>query len=341
MVVRRSTGKIQVARALWYVGEGRVELRPTPINLAVPGALGLRMLFSGISRGTERLIFEGRVGKSEYERMRAPFQDGDFPFPVKYGYCATAVIENGPPEIVGRTVFCLHPHQDYFVVPSTAVSFLPEGLPPRRATLAANMETALNAMWDSGSTLGDNIVIVGAGIVGLLVAYLAARIPGTHVTVIDTNPARAHLVETLGATFRLPDSPPPDASFQGADVVFHTSATSAGLNTAIAAAGPEAPIVEMSWYGDQAVEANLGGAFHSGRLRLIASQVGQIPPHRQKRWSHARRLAKALDLLQDPILDALVADEISFDDTPKRLPELFSHDAKDLAPVIRYPQPNS
>ncbi|MGH1419861.1 MAG: zinc-dependent alcohol dehydrogenase [Hyphomicrobiaceae bacterium] len=333
MVTRRSAGNFHIARAVWYTQKGTVELRPDRVGQPAPGHVRITMLYSGISRGTERLVFEGGIGVSEYERMRAPFQSGQFSFPVKYGYCATGVIESGADEIVGRTAFCLHPHQDVFVVPATAITLLPEGLPARRATLAANMETALNAIWDSRSTLGDRIVIVGGGIVGLLVAYLAAHIPGTDVTVVDIDSSRKAIVEKLSAKFATPDD---INQISPADVVFHTSATANGLQTAISLAGAEATIVEMSWYGDCDTPVNLGGAFHSQRLRLIASQVGQIPAHRQRRWNSQKRIAKALDLLQDPVFDSLVADEIAFDDVATALPEVLSRDAKGLAPVIRY-----
>ena len=160
----------EAAQALWYVTRGRAELRPAPLPPVAPDYARVRTLWSGLSRGTERLVFEGRVSGSESERMRAPLQEGDFPFPVKYGYCAVGVVEEGPRSLRGRTVFALHPHQDRFVAPVSMLVPVPEAVPPRRAVLAANMETALNALWDSGAGPGDRIVVVGAGVVGLLVA---------------------------------------------------------------------------------------------------------------------------------------------------------------------------
>lgn len=331
MAAHRSTGTIQVARAIWYVGNGRVELKPVTIEPPQTGFVGLRMLYSGISRGTERLVFNGAVGESEYERMRAPFQEGSFSFPIKYGYCATAIVENGPHEIVGRTVFCLHPHQDYFVIPADAISLVPANIPARRATLAANMETALNAIWDSGSTIGDKVVIVGAGVVGLLIAYLLAKTPGTDITIVDVNTDRRAIAKRFGATFATPDEAP-----KGRDVVFHTSATDAGLATAMNTVGREGTVVELSWYGDKQTSLALGGAFHSQRLRLIASQVGHVSPHRRARWSHRDRLAKAIELLADPILDDLVNSDIAFQAAATELPKIFADDVKSLAPVIKY-----
>ncbi len=328
---RRSLGKMQVARALWYVRPSVVELRTSPLGPPGPGEARVRTLFSGISRGTERLVSQGAVPRSEWQRMRAPLQQGDFPFPVKYGYCATGTVEDGPPELLGRTVFCLHPHQDMFVAPVDMLVPVPDGISPRRATLAANMETALNALWDAAAGPGDRIVVIGAGIVGLLVAHLAARLPGAEVTIVDTNPARRTIAEALGAAFALSSSAPQDA-----DLVFHASASGEGIATAIATAGPEATIVELSWYGDKVVVVPLGGAFHSRRLKLVSSQVGQVSATRRPRWSYRRRLEKALALLSDTCLDVLTVAEIPFDEAPKLLPGALAGDAAELAPVLRY-----
>jgi threonine dehydrogenase-like Zn-dependent dehydrogenase len=328
---RRSAGRLRMARAVWYVRKGAVELRAAPVPPPGSHEALVRTLFSGISRGTERLVLNGGVSANERERMRAPLQEGAFPFPVKYGYCATGIVEDGPKELTGRPVFCLHPHQEYFVAPVSMLVPLPDGVPPRRATLAANMETALNAVWDAGAGPADRIVVVGAGVVGLLIGYLAARLPGSEVTLVDVVAGRVDLARQLGVRFAAPEAAPKDA-----DIVFHTSATAAGLDTAIAAAGMEAMVAEVSWYGDTSVSVNLGGAFHSRRLKLVSSQVGQVPPSRRPRWDYRRRLEAALGLLQDPALDALVNEEISFEDAPKALPAALAPSARGLAPVIRY-----
>jgi threonine dehydrogenase-like Zn-dependent dehydrogenase len=333
MMAHRATGKTRMARALWYVKKGSVELRAAPLPAPAPGQARVRSLFSGISRGTERLVLAGAIGPSEWERMRAPMQEGTFPFPVKYGYAATGIVEAGPANLIGREVFALHPHQDYFNAPLEALAAIPEGVPARRATLAANMETALNALWDGGAGPGDRIVIVGAGIVGLLLASLAARLPGAIVTAVDAQDQRRGLAEGLGVGFAKPEHAPSDA-----DVVFHASATGAGLNTAIRCAGLEAPVVELSWYGDRPADVELGGAFHSRRLKILSSQVGQISPSRRPRWSFRRRLEAALGLLAVPALDQLVAEELAFETAPRNLPKALASNAAGLAPVIRYPE---
>lgn len=318
-------------RALWYVAKGETAIRTGALLAPKRDEVLVRTLYSALSRGTERLVFNGLVGESEWMCMACPAQVGSFPFPVKYGYCAVGIVENGPHDLIGRPVFALHPHQDRFIAPVSLIAPVPGIVSPRRAILAASMETALNALWDAGAGPADRIVVVGGGVVGLCVTYLAARLPGAKVTLVDTNEARRPVAEAFGARFSLPDEAPGDA-----DIVFHVSASASGLATAIASAGLEAAIVEMSWYGDRAVSTPLGGVFHSRRLKLMSSQVGQVSLSRRSRWPHARRLAAALDLLADDKLDALITHEVDFDDLPAELPRFLAPDAEGLAVLIRY-----
>jgi threonine dehydrogenase-like Zn-dependent dehydrogenase len=264
--------------------------------------------------------------------MRAPFMAGEFPFPVKYGYATVGQIEDGPEALLGRPVFTLHPHQDLFNVPASAAIPLPEDLPPRRAVLAANMETALNAVWDAAPGPADRIAVVGAGVVGSLVAYLCGRLPGAEVTLIDINPARTELARALGVGFARPEAANGDC-----DLVVHASGHPSGLDTALALAGDEATVLELSWYGDAPVTASLGGAFHSRRLRLVSSQVGRIAPSHRPRWTHARRLAAALALLADARLDALLEPAVAFHDLARRLPDLLAARKGILCQPITYP----
>jgi len=319
-------------RALWYVAPGRAEIRAEPAVAPAPGQARVRAVASALSRGTERLIFSGRVPESEYERMRAPFMSGAFPFPVKYGYAMVARVEEGPPALQGRLCFALYPHQTAFNLPVENILPLPDGLPPQRAVLAANMETALNAVWDGAPGPADRIAVVGAGVLGLLVARLCARMPGAQVTVVDINPARAAIVQAFGAGFAAPDAAPGDH-----DLVVHTSASAAGLATALRLAGDEATVLELSWYGADAVKIPLGDVFHSRRLKLVSSQVGKIAPSHRPRWDYRRRLSAALGLLNDPVLDALIAPPVAFADLPARLPDILTPESGVLCQLIRYP----
>lgn len=317
------------SKALWYVARHSAELRDEEVAAPHTGELRVRAQFGALSRGTERLVFDGRVPDSEFERMRAPFMAGTFPYPVKYGYSVVGTVADGADS--GRNVFVLHPHQSEFVVPAIAAVAVPEQVPALRAVLAANMETALNAVWDGAPGPADRIAIVGGGVVGLLVARLCARMPGAIVTVVDISPRRAEFARALGAGFATPADAPTDC-----DVVFHASASGGGLATALRIAGEEATVVELSWYGNGDVAVPLGRAFHSRRLRLLSSQVGKVAASHRPRWTYQQRMLAALALLDDPALDVLLAPPVAFTDLPARLPTLLAADGDARCPVIRY-----
>ncbi|KQT85148.1 zinc-binding alcohol dehydrogenase [Aurantimonas sp. Leaf443] len=307
--------------AFWIEAPGRGALRAAPLGPLEAGQVRVRALFGAISRGTEATVFAGAVPASEHERMRAPFQEGAFPAPVKYGYATVGRVVASQADLApeaqagaaeGDLVLVLHPHQTRFDVPQGAAMVLPQGVPPERAVLGPNMETALNLVWDAGLQPGDRVVVVGGGLIGLLVAFLAAAIPGTEVTVIDREAAREAVAIGLGARFAAPGQAP-----SGCDVAIHASGTDEGLGLAIEACGFEGRIVEASWFGTRPATLLLGGAFHSQRLSIIASQVGTVPAARRARWSRERRLHLALSLLKDARLDALISGETPFEALPE------------------------
>ena len=310
---------------------GRGEIRSEPLRPPGEGDVLVKALYSGISRGTEALVFAGRVPPSEWDRMRAPFQDGRFPAPVKYGYSMVGVVEQGPAALAGRVVFVLHPHQTHFVVPAGAVHVLSDQTDPARAVLAANLETALNGVWDGGPHLGDRIAVVGAGTVGCLAAWLVSRMPGCEVELIDINPRRGEVARALGADF----AAPADAG-RNVDLVIHASGAPEGLELALELAGIEAKIVELSWYGDRSVALPLGGAFHARRLTIASSQVGRIAPSQRARWDEHRRMQFVLSLLRDPQLDVLISGQSEFDDLPEVMATLADHPGDTLCHRIRY-----
>ena len=328
------------SRQYWIRTPGEGEIREVGIPGHLPGHLRIRARWSGISRGTESLVFRGEVPPSLHAVMRAPFQEGEFPAPVKYGYASVGQVEEALPGTAsasslgpGDWVFCLHPHQDVYWAPPASVTRIPSGVPPARAVLAANMETALNATWDGGAGPGDRIVVVGAGVVGLLVAWLCARIPGTRVTAVDLNPAREAQARALGVDF----APPGTLPGASADLVFHASGAPEGAVQALELAGEEATVVELSWYGTRSVPLPLGEGFHPRRLTLRSSQVGALPPARRPRWDFARRLGVALDLLAAPELDALITDESPFDELPRVMARLARDGGDTLCHRITYP----
>jgi threonine dehydrogenase-like Zn-dependent dehydrogenase len=315
---------VQDAQAFWLRAPGHGEIRPVALPEPGPGDVVVRTLRSGVSRGTETLAFRGGTPP------RAPFQEGDFPGPVKYGYLNVGAVEEGPPELRGRTVFCLFPHQTAYVVPAGAVTPVPDDVPPARAVLAGTVETAVNALWDAGPRIGDRVAVVGAGMVGCCVARLLARFPALEVTLVDVDPSRAEVAAALGARFAVPTG-----AAGGRDLVFHTSATSAGLQRSLELLAPEGTVIDLSWYGDDEVRLELGGAFHEGRLRIRASQVGTISPARARR-TNADRLALALDLLRDPAFDVLVTGSSRFDELPNVMERLAAGSLPALCHTITY-----
>lgn len=322
----------RTARAFWVVAPGHGEIRAEQLTTPGEDELLIRATHGGISRGTECLVYRGEVPPRMAERMRCPFQEGSFPGPVKYGYSTVGTVVDGPDGWAGKAVFCLAPHQDFFVVPSVAARILPKGVPPERAVLAANMETALNAIWDARLGRGDQVCVIGGGVVGLLTAYLARRISRAGVDLMDINPSRAPVAETLGVRFI--DRPADDAGYP---VVIHASGSPEGLRSALRMAAFEGRIIELSWYGDQAVTLPLGEDFHDRRLTIQASQVGSIAPTRRRKWSHARRLDKALSLLRDPRLDVLISEESAFEDLPRAMAGLANPASGTLCHRIVYP----
>ena len=318
------------ARAFWVMAPGRGEIRGESLRRPVEGEVVIKALYSGISRGTEALVFDGRVPPSEWERMRAPFQQGSFPAPVKYGYSMVGRVEHGPDSLAGRTVFVLHPHQTRFIVPAGDVHVLSD-TDPARAVLAANLETAVNGVWDARPHVGDRIAVIGAGTVGCLVAWLVSRVAGCEVELIDINPGRAAVARALDVQFAEPSAASPDS-----DLVIHASGTPEGLELALQLAGVEARIVELSWFGDRAVPLSLGRAFHARRLTILSSQVGRIAPSQRPRWDGRRRMQLVFSLLRDPTLDVLISGESAFEELPELMATLARAPGDTLCHRIRY-----
>jgi threonine dehydrogenase-like Zn-dependent dehydrogenase len=319
------------ARAFWLRAPGQGEIRTVPLPEPGPDDVRVRTVHSGVSRGTETLVFRGEVPPGQRQAMRAPFQTGDFPAPVEYGYLNVGVVEHGPADLLGRTVFCLYPHQTAYVVPADAVVPVPADVPARRAVLAGTVETAVNALWDAAPLVGDRVTVVGAGMVGCCVARLLARFPGVDVELVDVDAGRAAVAAALGVRY----AAPADAA-AGRDLVVHTSATGAGLQRSLDLLHSEGTVVELSWYGDREVGLSLGGAFHSGRLAVRASQVGVVAPARRSSRTTADRRALALELLRDPAFDVLLTGSSRFAELPDVLARLSDGRLPALCHTIAY-----
>lgn len=321
----------RAARAFWLRSPGHGEIRDVSLPKPAEDEVLVRTLCSGVSRGTETLVFRGGVPRSQATAMRAPFQDGEFPGPVKYGYLNVGLVEEGPQHLLGRTVFCLYPHQTRYVVPASAVTPVPDTVPATRAVLAGTLETAVNALWDAAPLIGDRIAVVGAGMVGSCVAAVLARYPAVRVQLVDADPMRAGIADALGVDFALPEDAAGDC-----DLVVHASATEDGLARSLELLATEGTVLELSWYGDRRISLPLGEAFHSRRLVVRSSQVGMVSPSRRSSRTFADRLALALDLLADPAFDALITGECAFDELPEVLPRLTSGEIPALCHRVLY-----
>jgi threonine dehydrogenase-like Zn-dependent dehydrogenase len=324
-------GESSEATAYWTVAPGEGELRTEPLHPPGSDQVLVRTLHSGISRGTELLVHGGRVPASIAERMRAPFQQGDLPGPVKYGYLSVGVVEDGSRELVGTTVFCLYPHQDRYVVPLSAVTEVPDGVPARRAVLTGAVETTVNALWDAGPRIGDRVAVVGAGMIGCAAAALLQRFPLARLQLVDVDPVRGEVADRLGV--RLVD---PAEAAEECDLVLHASGTSAGLTRSLELLGDEGEVIELSWYGVGDVSVPLGAAFHPRRLTVRSSQVGEISAARRARRTHADRLQLALDLLRDERFDALISGSSPFPQLPETMRRIASGELTGLCHVVDY-----
>lgn len=320
------------ARAFWTVRAGSGELRTEALPVPGPGEALVRTLHSGISRGTELLVYNGQVPAAVHAQMRAPYQDGQWPGPVKYGYLSVGIVEAGPAELTGRTVFCLYPHQDRYVVPADALIPVPDGVPAARAVLAGTMETAVNALWEAGPRLGDRVAVVGAGMVGVLTAALLRRFPLQRLQLIDIDRRKSKIAAAFNVDFASPEEARGDC-----DIVIHCSASQEGLANGLDLLGTEGELIEMSWYGTRQIQLSLGAAFHSRRLSIRASQVGAVAAARRSRRSSRDRLRLALDILHDPSFDALLTGRSAFADLPATMARLASGELAALCHLIDYP----
>ncbi|MEL6637400.1 MAG: zinc-binding alcohol dehydrogenase [Bacteroidota bacterium] len=318
-------------RALWHLSSAESRLLPTTSAAPVDG-VRVRAAYSLISTGTERLVACGQVPLSLYDTMRVPHQEGTFAFPLTYGYSWVGRVDQPGHQAHGRWVHLLHPHQDWAHVAPSDWTLVPEDIPPLRASLASNLETAVNAVWEVPVSLGDRVLVMGFGIIGSLLARLLTQLPGVDLAILETQTARRELAIEMG--FELADSSPRTPY----DVVFNTTARAAALQHGLDHLGREGALVELSWYGQQSIELRLGAAFHQRRQRLISSQVSQLPPARRPRWDYQRRKALVFELLRQAHWDAHLRECIAFEALPDFFEQLRAGHQPMLGVAVDYGQ---
>lgn len=320
------------ATAYWTTAKEQGELRSEKIQMPGHGEVLVRALYSGISKGTEMVVHNGAVPPRVAKEMRAPHQEGEFPGPVKFGYLSVGVVEDGPEEWNGQRVFCLNPHQDRYVVPVDSLTRIPDNVPSRRAVLTGTVETAVNALWEAGPRLGDRVAVVGAGLVGGMVATLLRSFPLERLQLVDLDPSKQQFANALGVEFVHPDNAANDC-----DIVFHCSASQQGLERSLQLVGDEGDVIEVSWYANREVTVPLGEDFHARRLSIKASQVGVVARARRHRRTNADRLNLAVSLLADPVFDAFLTGSSPFAELPAVVKELACGSRDALCHVIEYP----
>ena len=293
--------------SLWLENKNKPKIKKKLLRPSnKPNTLIIKTLYSGISKGTEKLVSSGFVGKDQYKIMKSPFQEGTFSFPIKYGYINVGKVINGPKKLLHKNTFALYPHQDLFEINSKEVQILNESNNPKKYLLTANMETAINIFWDTQASNKDKIVIVGMGSVGILTAYYFKLQNYKNVFICDSNLKKKKFATLLGLNFK------DFKSIKDIDVVINTTSNYQIINKSFNKLNLEGKIVEASWYGNKKGIINLGGNFHSKRLKLISTQVSNIPKYLSNKHNYKSRLKLAIKALSSNKLLKLVNTESHF-----------------------------
>ncbi len=226
----------------------------------------------------------------------------------------------------------MHPHQDKTWVNASSVFVIPSEIPAQRAVLASQVETAVNAIWDSRISLGDTVLIAGFGLVGAIIALLASGIPGVKVAILEKNEYGKRLQGRC--VFMCWTSM--DDNDEVFDVAIHTTGDEKALQFCIDHIGYESQVTEVSFYGKKSVTLMLGETFHTGRKRIVVSQVSQIPSQRMIRWDLERRKKLVFDILKDKRFDLLAGNIIPFEHAPVLFNQIRYGLINDISVVFQY-----
>ena len=265
----------------------------------------VKTIYSGISKGTEKLISSKMVSKNQFELMQAPFQKGNFNLPIKYGYINVGKIINGPKNLINKNIFSLYPHQTIYEIPIKNINLLPKDN-LKKYVLVANMETAINIFWDCSANKNDKILIFGLGTVGLLTAFFFKLKNYKKIYVYDSNINKKKYCNLLRLNFiNLKQA-------KDFNIIINTTSNYKVLEKSMSILVNEGKIVEASWYGSKKGYLSLGDYFHSRRLKLISSQVSKIPNHMKNKYDYKKRLKLAINSLKHKKLEKLITSESNF-----------------------------
>ena len=299
------------SQSLWLIKKNKPKILSKDIYYKKNNKTVLvKTLYSGISKGTENLVARGKIHKSQFKIMRCPFQDGNFSFPIKYGYINIGEIIDGPISLTGKKIFTLFPHQTVFEISTKNINLI-KNKNAKKYLLTANMETAVNIFWDSQAKKNDRILIVGLGSVGLLTAYFFKLKGYKNLYVSDVNLSKKSIAKKLNLNFIHYNK------INNLDCIINTTSNYDVLNNSFTKLNLDGKIIEASWYGEKVGKLNLGNEFHSKRLRIISSQVSNIPLHMQKKHNYRSRLKIAINALNDDKLLLLINSVSKFENLEK------------------------
>lgn len=319
---------------LWHNGKGQARFKNInlPSDKLRSGELILKSHYSFISAGTERTILSHPPkNKNISDEMTVPYMEGDFNSEFTYGYSLVGEVIAGSQKWLGKIVHVMHPHQDYIKVNDEDVIGIPEGISPKTATLISNLETVVNAVWDSGVTIGDKVLIVGFGNIGAMLASVIRRIPGVDLVILETNSMRKEIASKQNFSVKSKTNPQ-----SGFTISFNTSSTESGLQKAINNTVIDGKVIELSWYGPKIVSLELGGSFHYGRKHLISSQVSRIPPHKSQHFNFQSRKRIVLKILNEIDLDFIINLEIPFQKAPEFYKRLINEGINEIGVLFKY-----
>lgn len=338
------------ASQLWFTAPFSVEVREVTLPAPAADEVVVRTRYSAVSAGTELLLYRGQMpGSMSLDATLSSLQQSSG-YPLQYGYaCVGEVQQTGrdvDPDWQGRQVFSFQPHASHFLATTDQLIAVPDDLSAQAAVFLPNMETAVNLVQDGQPLIGERVVVLGQGIVGLLLSGLLARFPLADLAAVEGQPDRQDLARTFGvkdvyspdeATRAVASSSDGYPAMADADLIYEVSGQPEALNLAIALSGFASRIVIGSWYGSKRVPIDLGGKAHRNRLQLITSQVSTLAPGLSGRWDKQRRYHLAWDMIRATDTAQLITHNLPLEEAEWLYKQLHEEASGIMQSLFHYP----